>query len=328
MLFRSYAQRLLNPFRGVMNIIEFQGAEAVTTDGRHWDIYVRDTGLVEDIANSHKVQTSDIRYGSWSLQDGLKRGAIYPSEDFKVLEHRGALVYEYLLEHHNDVPFPLEDSLELWLLDRQHQPLGLLDSALSEEDIELDCPVDWRAGHECRKHFRTPVMQHLLETAHTDTGAGEYLTRYINERAGSPPQAQWFRRRSDGSGEGLCGINLGTELECRRLPDTAFPAYFLRENDNSAPHRQLIQDFIAWQAPCLLLLQNLGTAVRRRFEGLATSRALCVDNQYRLYPLILDEAAIKAARVEAILRRNEVVENEEDNIMATYYIELNVTRTN
>ena len=53
-----------------------------------------------------------------------------------------------------------------------------------------------------------------------------------------------------------------------------------------------------------------------------------MDNQYRLSPLIVDEAAIKAARVEATLRRNEVVENEEDNIMATYYIELNVTRTN
>jgi len=28
-----YAQRLLNLFRGVMNIIEHEGAEAVTTDG-------------------------------------------------------------------------------------------------------------------------------------------------------------------------------------------------------------------------------------------------------------------------------------------------------
>jgi hypothetical protein len=126
--FSIYAQRLLNPFRGVMNIIECQGAEAVTTDGRHWDIYVRDTGLVEGIANSHKVQTSDIRYGSWSLKEGLKRGAIYPCDDFRVLEHRGALVYEYLLNHHNDVPFPLEDRIALWLLDEENLPLGLLDS--------------------------------------------------------------------------------------------------------------------------------------------------------------------------------------------------------
>lgn len=70
-----YAQRLLNPFRGVMNIIEYQGAEAVTIDGIHWDIYVRDTELVEDLENASRIQTSDIRYGSWSEQEGLKRGA-------------------------------------------------------------------------------------------------------------------------------------------------------------------------------------------------------------------------------------------------------------
>jgi heat shock protein HspQ len=51
-----YAQHLLNPFRGVMNIIEHEGAEAVTTDGLHRDIYVRDTTLVEDLADSHMVR--------------------------------------------------------------------------------------------------------------------------------------------------------------------------------------------------------------------------------------------------------------------------------
>jgi hypothetical protein len=66
MAFENNARCLLNPFRGVMNIIEYQGAEAITTDGIQWDICARDTGLVEDSANSHKVQTSDIRYGSWS----------------------------------------------------------------------------------------------------------------------------------------------------------------------------------------------------------------------------------------------------------------------
>jgi hypothetical protein len=66
MSIRRYAQRLLNPFRGVMNIIEFQGAEAVTTDGIHWDIYVRDLELVQDIQHNARIQTSDIRYGHWS----------------------------------------------------------------------------------------------------------------------------------------------------------------------------------------------------------------------------------------------------------------------
>jgi len=150
-----YAQRLLNPFRGVMNIIEQQGAEAVTTDGLHWDIYVRDTTLVADLADGHTVQTGDIRYGSWSQQQGLKRGAIYPSNDFKLLEHRGAIIYEYLLDHFHEVPFALRDHYELWLLDGQGLPLALLHSATCEQDIELDCRIDWRAGRDCSRHFQS-----------------------------------------------------------------------------------------------------------------------------------------------------------------------------
>ena len=44
---RQYAQRLLNPFRGVMNIIEYESAETVIIDGIHQDIYARDAELVD-----------------------------------------------------------------------------------------------------------------------------------------------------------------------------------------------------------------------------------------------------------------------------------------
>src|SRR3569832_1121778 len=40
MQIECYAQRLLNPFRGVVHTIRYQSAEAVTTDGVEWDIYV------------------------------------------------------------------------------------------------------------------------------------------------------------------------------------------------------------------------------------------------------------------------------------------------
>jgi hypothetical protein len=325
---RSYAQRLLNPFRGVMNIIEYQGAEAVTTDGINWDIYVRDNELVEDMANSSRVQTSDIRYGSWSRNNGLKRGAIYPSDDFKVLEHRGAIVYEHLLKHHQEVPFPLEDNIELWLLDRDGKPLGLIDSVTREEEVYLDGHIDWRAGLECRGHFRPSVMPELLDSGDAGTSAGAYLTGYINARAGEPAQAQWVHRNPDGTGTGLAGINLAGQLRHRALEAGDFPTYFLSEDDTGPLHRQLIRDFLAWQAPCLLLLQDLSVETRRRFERLARSRTLAVEKHFRLYPEVVDSEALTAARVEAALRRNQQQEKEQDETMATYYIELNVTRTN
>ena len=310
-----------------MNIIEHEGAEAVTTDGVHWDIYVRDAELVKDLANGKRVQTSEIRYGSWSQKDGLKRGALYPSKDFRILELRGARLYEYLLGHHNDTPFPLRDTTELWLLDTEANPLALLNSVVERDSIELDCFIDWRAGQACHRSLETTAFD-LEDAPVTDHSPGNYLTQFINGRAGEHPAAQWFTRTPDGSGIGLQGINLPTGLQNRTLSRSSFPSHFLKEEGCSLAHRQLIQDFLAWLAPCQLLLQDLDRSERQRFEQLAMSRALEVNKHFRLYPQILDDDAIRAVRVEAALRRDEVQNTNEDETMATYYIELNVTRTN
>jgi hypothetical protein len=323
-----YAQRLLNPFRGVMNIIEYRGAEAVTTDGLKWDIYVRDTHLVADLADGHKVQTSDIRYGSWSKEHGLKRGAIYPSDDFKKLEHLGAIVYEYLLQHHQDIPFPFRDKHELWLLDALGLPLALLDSVIREEDIELDSRIDWRAGRECGKHFHSAAAEVLTRHQADERSTGEYLTEFINTQAGNSPRAQWFLRTANGSSTGLCGVNLPGEWVGRRLPAGDFPCFHIRDQGLDGQHRQLVEDFIAWQAPCLLLLHDLDRQSRARLEQQATKRALAVAKHYRLYPTVIDSDTLKATLVEALLRANEPSSEDDAEAMATYYIELNVTRTN
>jgi hypothetical protein len=323
-----YAQRLLNPFRGVMNVIEHEGAEAVTIDGRHWDIYVRDTALVEDLADSHKVQTSDIRYGSWSEKQGLKRGAIYPSDDFKVLEHRGAIVYEYLLNHHREIPFPFIDVYELWLLDEQGLPLALLASATDRRHIDLDSRVQWRAGHECTRHFKSAAAAPLNRRDDTLLSACERLDRHVNRRAGPEPAAQWFLRDTDGTGTGLAGINLPERLASRRLSGQRFPPFFVADCPHDDVEQQLIEDYLAWQAPCLLLLQSLDRHARERLERQAAGRALAVERHHRLYPAVVDPESIQAARVEALLRASDPSGDTEEETMATYYVELNVTRTN
>lgn len=96
--FRKQAVRLLNPFRGVMNIIAYRGAEAVTIDGVHWDIYVKDMSLTADLDAAPNMLISEIRYGHWTAEAGLKRGPIYPSADFDMMEAQGNRVYQYLLE--------------------------------------------------------------------------------------------------------------------------------------------------------------------------------------------------------------------------------------
>ncbi len=318
-----YAQRLLNPFRGIINTVKYQSAEAVSTDGIHWDIYVSNDLLLEDLDAEGSVQISDIRYGKWSLAGGLKRGPLYPSDDFKYLEQQGAVVLEYIQQHHSTVPFPLADNFELWLLDRDATPLVLLDSVTQLQDIGTERSLTWRAGNLCRKTFKSTVWQDLpTDTASIDNAA-DYLTNFVNSQAGDPPAAQWFERDAQGDAIGLLGINLDDKLQHRQLPADAFPVALLNHPATDGLHHQLINEFINWQAPWLLLLPTLDQQTRSRYELTARQQALIVEQQFRLYPEIIDKAAINTARVEAMFRNSQIEPEEEEDVLSTWYLELN-----
>lgn len=315
-----FAQRLLNPYRGVMHTIRYASAEAVTLDGLHWDIYVSNEALLEGLEVNRWTQITDIRYGSWSQAQGLKRGPLYPSDDFKRLEEMGAMVYEHLTRVHRQVPFALRDHFELWLLDGARQPLALLSSVLTEDAIALDEPIVWRAGYIAAEHFFSPVLQHLNDNAEP---AAEYLTRYINRCAGSAPMAQWFRRHADGSGTGLGCIGVDNAPDGRNMAAQDFPQLLLAATGHDAAHAALIADFLAWQAPWLLSLSQLESATRQQLEQQARQYALSVEKHYRLYPEIIDQQGIKAALVEALLQRSQGhVAAKPDSTMSTFYIEL------
>lgn len=322
---QCYSQRLLNPFRGIMNFITYESAEAVTTDGVHWDIYVTDGELLEGLEGKN-ILTSEIRYGSWSKQAGLKRGPLYPSDDFKRLEELGATVYEHLLKVHDRVPFPFWDRYELWLLDQARQPLALLNSVVQEYEIDTDLPIAWRAGLACRKSFSPSVLEEYLSANELLTAA-DYLTEYINQCAGEVPAAQWFRRNLDSSGLGLAGINLPAHYQGRRIAAEHFPELFIQTETHDLEHSQLIEEFLGWQAPWLLLLAHLDSNTRQRYELLARQHPLVVAEQYRLYPHIIEQNQINAARIEAKLRGNQPAE-EEKIAAPSFYIELADSRTN
>ncbi len=321
MPFITYSQRLLNPFRGTMNIIEYKGAEAVTLDGIHWDIYVSNRALVQDLDNNQRVQTSDIRYGSWSKAKGLKRGAIYPSEDFKAMEAEGAQLYQYLLAHHTDIPFAFLDNYELWLLDNDDRPLALIDSSRREKDMDKQPLLDWRAGIQCRNEFRSQAYEKIKGHHKSDMTAGQYLTHYINHIGKRSGRAQWFKRTMDGHGIGLGGHNIRKQLGGRELRDFEFPVFMLNDQPHDTLHSNLINEFIQWQAPWLLLLDTLNDSQRRILEDVSRSRALVVDQLYLLYPEILDISFINSARVEATLRKASAVPDEPEQIMSTEYLE-------
>jgi hypothetical protein len=309
-----YGQRLLNPYRGVVEVLRYQSAEAVTTDGIHWDIYVANDELLKGLPRHKKIQTSDIRYGSWSPARGLKRGPIFPSNDFRRMETQGALAYEALLKLHDRLPFVLRDYLELWLLDPVGLPLVLLDSVSSESEMDPHPLLQWGAGHIAGEQFASATVAYPKIAADT-------LTRYIEEQAGTPPVAQWFERQPDGSGIGLTGHHMPVALQGRDLSHEAFPQSLISPGLGNDDQRQLVDDYIAWQAPCLLLLP-LQMETRRDFEIQARQQPFEVLKHCRLYPQLADEAQINAARVEAALRR-QGAHARQDNNLSPYYIELN-----
>jgi len=320
MQIECYAQRLLNPFRGVVHTIRFQSAEAVTTDGIEWDIYVANDALLDGLGRAGKrAQISDIRYGHWSAEKGLKRGPLYPSDDFKRLEEMGAVVYEHLLKAHREVPFAFRDAFELWLLDRSEQPLALLHSVRTHSETDTKPPLDWRAGMAAQERFQSAAI------ADPPDSAGLYLTQYINSLASGV--AQWFCRTDDGSGLGLHTLKGGEALRGRVLETDAFPSLFIATAGMDAAHTRLVHDYHAWQAPWMLLLPHLDAATRSALEASACQQAELIEKHCRLYPAVIDRAALQAARVEAALVRSQPRVQKQDDVMPMFYIELNSTES-
>jgi hypothetical protein len=315
MQIECYAQRLLNPFRGVVHTIRYQSAEAVTTDGVEWDIYVANDALLDGLGRAgRRAQISDIRYGHWSAEKGLKRGPLFPSDDFKRLEDMGAVVYEHLLQVHREVPFTFRDQFELWLLDCHEQPLALLHSVRTDIETDTRPPLDWRAGMAAQEKFQSAAIAGL------DEPAGIYLTRHVNKLARGG--VQWFRRSDDGAGLGLHTLKGSEHLRGRVLETDAFPPLFIATAGMDAAHTRLVHDYHAWQAPWMLLLPHLDAATRSALEVCARQQAEMIEKLCRLYPVVIDRAALQAARVEAALMQSQPCRKSGDEVMPMYYIEL------
>jgi hypothetical protein len=212
--------------------------------------------------------------------------------DYQWLDALGSQLLEAVKRRADRLPFALEDRYELWLLDRQSGlPLALLDSRCEAPAGPSDPAPEWRPGNRAREDFRMPDRsgQH----------PSEELAQLVCRAAGPKPRAQWFCRDEQGGGEGMEGAG----QSARRLAVSAFPELLLRESWASAKDARLVRAFLDWQAPWLLSLQRLGRDSRRALERVGCLQALRLAGLYRLYPQIEDRHRVRAALVEAELRR-------------------------
>lgn len=114
-----------------------------------------------------------------------------------------------------------------------------------------------------------------------------------------------MKRRADGS-----GIRLDKEagpLAADRLPPLA-----LREHWPTTRDAELVVDHLDRLAPQLMTLQRPFGTARIRLKRAACRQTWLVDSMHSLYPCVPAPEVIRAARVEARLRRSNVTRPETD----------------
>ncbi|TCJ15014.1 hypothetical protein EZJ19_08095 [Parasulfuritortus cantonensis] len=285
---RYYAQRRLNPYRGVVQYVEVGDGEARSLDGVTWHLRADDgQGWVRPV-------------GVWVEGRGLVAGvgARHP-ELLAALQGRPAL------------PFPLIDSVELWLLDKESgRPLALLDAQAPSRHHHGLAELAWLPFALTYRGYHSAALAERLPAGAGAPRHRDFLERQVNGRARPYAGAQWFRRRPDGAGEGLTGYRLAPAWQGRHLGGAEFPELLVTDAWNSRLEKSAIHDYHAWLSPFLLCWPGLTDATRAELELAAWRRPRWLAQVYRLLPKVIDRAGLNAALVAA--RLQEAANAEED----------------
>jgi hypothetical protein len=190
-LVRYFSRRILNPFRGVAQFIEVEGASAVSRDGRVWHLYGDDGhGWIRPI-------------GVWECECGQTRGIELPASLREALVDLPPL------------PFAQEDVSECWLLDAAGRPLALLASAPHAGALAEGDAVDlfWHPFVDKYTGFDSPALRAAgVPPAHH----AAWLEQAINARAGLPRRTRWL---TAGVVADLLIVSGNNQLECSVIAD-------------------------------------------------------------------------------------------------------------
>lgn len=291
---RRYAQRRINPFLGVIQVIESDDGRALSPDGCNWEIQLFAERRVGWGSLGTSTERRLYRYGVWSSAEGLACFPTPPTVSREEARRAAGVLVEAARASLPALPFPLLDRFELWLLDASGtgQPLALLDAA-----TESAAMAARRARHWTCATAEAPGLGEAVRTG---------LEGAVRARSGQGGRSAWFRRETSGEGVELAPGAAAAARDGRRLPAGDFPELLLSEQWAEQKERELVEGYLAWAAPRLLMLPMRGET-RARLERTAAAQSLVVDRFHRLYPEVTDPGLIVRLRVEAQLRRgNEV----------------------
>ncbi|MBZ0070770.1 MAG: hypothetical protein WCY26_00530 [Thiohalobacteraceae bacterium] len=273
---RYYALRRFSPYQGMIQVVDAGRARAYSTDGRHWTVRLQG-------ADQHAASGGDD-----AAADQLMRA----------------------LNERPRLPFPQQDPIELWLLDKATLlPLALLKTRRRLEEIDAVKTPAWQPFLTTTSGFQCAALETTFTTRrHAPAGsapprAQDVLERQVNLVARPRPVLQWFQRLPDGSGIGHDGLRVDSLLRARHLPREAFPELLVADRWPDSTAQALVDSYHAWHAPALLAHQNLSHATRRWLEAAACRNPARLLDNHAMFPEVLDRDAMQVALVSAKLLR-------------------------
>ncbi len=271
-MIKTYSQRLLTPYYGLVQIAESERARALTVDGQTWEIqFLRsgNDGQRKGDIYRRAVNISDSEIRQKKLDSLLEGQPV----DERILE-----LTEFLADI--SLPFPAVDHFEYWLLDAKDQsPLALIFSCKDPEQMNaFPSRPEWTALPAAVM----PIEMTEDEKSYSSAPVNYRLERLVAERAGNNPKAKWFTR------------NLHEEQ--------LFPYLMLAEDWQEEEAIDLCKRYLTRQSPRLLMLNGLSQDLRKELEINARQHALEVERFYQLYPEVVDQTLLNAVLVEARLR--------------------------
>jgi hypothetical protein len=283
---RCYGLRRVNPFRGVYQVVETPAGRAISANGVVWDIEViaeRPAGWGS--LNARRGEVAYIRYGLWSVDEGLVNRPLTPQLSSDPLSAQCHEVIEGIEANIGRLPFELIDTRELWLFDSDRiTPIALLASISHRQKPPSPLPRYWSAS----------VGTQGVPSQHRFGQCSE-LEEQVRERAGFNMTRLWVQR--DAQGQGVI------EATGQQLGASAFPSYLINQVWQDGELAERVEQYIDWIAPSLLTLHRLSDAERQRLEQALHIQAVSVEHHWHLYPRVLDEKYLTSARIQSRLQQ-------------------------
>lgn len=286
---KAYAIRRVNPFLGVLQVIETEGGRAISSNGVVWEIELRTerSGMWGSL-NKHTKEAVYYRFGLWSADEGLVNRPLAPHLDRDPLTIQCNILIGCIEERLQYIPFKLIDSRELWLFDKEErQPLVLLASLKSGDKPPSPEPKYWKSclgANGVASQYRFPDAS--------------YLEKLVERTASTNICKYWVNREHDGSGI--------LERNGERIKVSELPSFLISENWPNEEDISLVSNYIAWIAPSLLSLQHLSKSERDRLESHLNVQAISVEHHWHLYPNTVDDKKLTAARVQCRLQKAQL----------------------